>query len=167
MGKTAELRGDLTWSGAVLRAHAADALDFAVHTLKYRRREIADDAILEDLGVENGCCIFVNSSNLTSSACLAKPVPLERAPPRVSGFTDEVISRRVVQLQELGFPREDCERALRAAQFNTDRAVDYLLSGAAIPEPLVIQSVASATLWKAPVALPVTASYGRDLVTVF
>jgi Holliday junction resolvasome RuvABC DNA-binding subunit len=59
-------------------------------------------------------------------------------PPRAVGFTVEIIEKRVTALEELGFPRQDCERALRAAQFNMDRATDYLLSGT-IPEPLVIR----------------------------
>ena len=33
------------------------------------------------------------------------------------------------ELMSMGFPREDCEKALRAAYNNADRAVDYLLNG--------------------------------------
>jgi hypothetical protein len=46
-----------------------------------------------------------------------------------------VIEQRIQSLEELGFHRADCEKALKSALFNLDRAADYLVSGS-IPEPL-------------------------------
>ena len=78
--------------------------------------------------------VFVCPQNVeTPELPPARPVP---APIR-GAMSLEDIRIRTKQLMDLGFKLEDVEKALRAAQFNTDRAVDYLLSGN-IPEPLVI-----------------------------
>lgn len=41
----------------------------------------------------------------------------------------EALENTLKEMQEMGFPREECMRALRAAFYNPDRAVDYLLNG--------------------------------------
>jgi hypothetical protein len=147
-GECVPIAADLCWSGGELRQAAESALRTAVHTLKYSRREILDAERLLDAGLAAHATVFVNSPSLVRSLTLGAPPPLAEVPPRARetgmrplprppGFTRESIAARVAQLTELGFPEDDCERALRAAQFNSDRAVDYLLSGS-IPEPLVI-----------------------------
>lgn len=50
-----------------------------------------------------------------------------------SGFMKgEELEKTLKEMQDMGFPRDECMRALRAAYYNPDRAVDYLLGG--IPE---------------------------------
>ena len=46
----------------------------------------------------------------------------------------EALENTLKEMQEMGFPREECMRALRAAFYNPERAVDYLLNG--IPSDL-------------------------------
>jgi hypothetical protein len=110
-------------------------LRVTVRTLKFKRREIKDNDSLQELGLADGATVFVNSPAIASAPVIRPPQP------GAASFSEDVIARRIAQLREFRFPRDDCERALRAAQFNPDRAVDYLLSGSPIPEPLVISSV--------------------------
>jgi hypothetical protein len=161
MGRMAEISVDTSWSVPILRARAEEALQLTVRTMKYKRREIQETDSLEKLGLVDGATVFVNSPTLVSSAPIIRPPP-----PRAAGFTEEVIARRVAQLQELGFPRDDCERALRAAQFNTDRAVDYLIRGAPIPEPLVIAPIVPEVHVKAAVVPPLR-MMGESAVPTF
>jgi hypothetical protein len=142
-----------TWSVRFLRTQVEEALGIRVHTLKYNRREITDGDQLQDLGLKDGATIFVNSQTLAASLPVtltttrhpasepprAREVMVEwrRPRPRVCGFSKEVIQQRVNRLVELGYQQADCEKALRAAAFNMDRAVDYLTSGN-IPEPLAV-----------------------------
>jgi hypothetical protein len=114
IGRSAELLIATSWTVPFLRERVAEALSTPIRTLQYKRREIADSDRLDALGLADGAVIVANS-----------PVA---APPRAAGFTAEVIGRRVDQLAEFGFRRADCETALRAAQFNSDWAVDFLLS---------------------------------------
>ncbi|KAL2854722.1 XPC-binding domain-containing protein [Aspergillus pseudodeflectus] len=85
-------------------------------------------------------------STNTSTSAAAAPVPATPSPassgaaqPAGASFNDpsallsgsqseEVIS----QMESMGFARSDITRAMRAAFFNPDRAIDYLLNG--IPE---------------------------------
>jgi UV excision repair protein RAD23 len=68
------------------------------------------------------------------------PAPVPQPAPGAEGNAEggagimrgEELEKTLEELQNMGFPRDECMRALRAAYYNPDRAVEYLLSG--IPE---------------------------------
>jgi hypothetical protein len=125
-GRVLEMDVSTKWTVSFLRSRVQDEMGVRVRTLKYKRREMADGDCLGDLGLNGGATIFVNSQTLS-------PAPIAKRP-RVCGFSEEAIGQRVSRLEALGYPRGDCEKALRAAAFNLDRAADYL-AGGRVPEP--------------------------------
>ncbi|KAL1306513.1 hypothetical protein AAFC00_005206 [Neodothiora populina] len=77
------------------------------------------------------------SSNTNTPAAPATPSPAGSAEP--ARFNDpsalalgEQRNAAISNMEAMGFPRADIDRAMRAAFFNPDRAVEYLLNG--IPE---------------------------------
>ncbi|EEA24508.1 UV excision repair protein rad23 [Talaromyces marneffei ATCC 18224] len=80
----------------------------------------------------------------------------------------------ISQMEAMGFPRADIDRAMRAAFFNPDRAVDYLLNG--IPENIeqehaqaraAAASPSAATTPAAAVAAVAPEATGDDPVNLF
>lgn len=55
--------------------------------------------------------------------------------------TGDSLNAKIEQIMEMGFPRDDVVKALRAAYNNPDRAVEYLMTG--IPENIVAEQQAS------------------------
>ncbi|KAL4883260.1 XPC-binding domain-containing protein [Aspergillus karnatakaensis] len=106
------------------------------------------------------------STSATPAAVPASPSPASSgaAQPPAGSFndpsallsgtqSDEVIS----QMENMGFERADINRAMRAAFFNPDRAIEYLLSG--IPENIQQeQQQRSAAAAAAPAASPTPAT---------
>lgn len=66
-----------------------------------------------------------DGSSAATAATNNNSAPL--AAPAVS--TSEEANRAIDQLVEMGFPREQCQLALRASFGNPDRAVEYLMTG--------------------------------------
>jgi hypothetical protein len=118
-----------------IRQRLGASLGIPVQTLKFRKAILSDNQCIKDLGLSEKSVILVNPQVYNNNDQKQSHQRFHR--PRTVGWTEEQISARVNRLVEFGYPREDCERALKAAQFNMDRAVDYLVSGS-IPQPLSI-----------------------------
>jgi uncharacterized UBP type Zn finger protein len=123
---------DTVWQ---IRQRLTASLGIAVERLKFRKQILSDNQYIKDLGLSDKSVIFVNPQvyNQDEMQCHQR---FQR--PRTVGWTEKQVSARVNRLVEFGFPRDDCERALKAAWFNMNRAVNYLISGF-IPEPLRIR----------------------------
>ncbi|KAL9602587.1 MAG: hypothetical protein Q9219_001731 [cf. Caloplaca sp. 3 TL-2023] len=82
----------------------------------------------------------VQSSNITANApATPSPAPTASATNEAGNFSDPSAltlgpqrEAAVQNMESMGFPRAEIDRAMRAAYFNPDRAVEYLLNG--IPE---------------------------------
>eukprot|EP00127_Corallochytrium_limacisporum_P003370 Clim_evm59s148 gene=Clim_evmTU59s148 len=68
-----------------------------------------------------------------AAAADAAPAPAQAS----SGGMFENFEQHIESLIAMGFPREQCIRALQAAFGNPDRAVDYLMNG--IPEEMMVE----------------------------
>ena len=91
----------------------------------------------------------------TTPATPAAPAPSSEGPPAGGGdgatppapsdaslVTGTALQETINNMMAMGFEREMCVKALRAAFNNPDRAVEYLLTG--IPENLVPPAAAAA-----------------------
>jgi hypothetical protein len=118
-----------------IRQRLIASLGIPVEKLKFRKQILRDNQYIKDLSLSEKSVIFVNPQ-VYNKAEIQSHQQFQRL--RIVGWTEEEKSSRINRLIEFGYPREDCERALKAAQFNMDRAVDYLMSGY-IPKSSSIQ----------------------------
>jgi hypothetical protein len=151
-GKQFDMDVPLSWSVATLREHLEEKMGIRIFSLKMKGRVFGDDDAMADLGLGASANVFLNSRSYAVSSPVEKvkvnepapsrakdaPVRCRPPPPRTRGFTKEQIAERVASLEALGFETALCEKALKAACYNLDRAADYLLSGN-VPEPLVLR----------------------------
>lgn len=81
------------------------------------------------------------STNTSTPAVPATPSPAGASQPSDAAFNDPsaLLSGSqgeavIAHMESMGFPRDDINRAMRAAFFNPDRAIEYLLNG--IPDTI-------------------------------
>jgi hypothetical protein len=129
-GLTAELDVSLNWPVLELYRRLESLMGIEVHSLKFNRREILDTDRLDALGLGPNPIIFVNSQTLAPTS-----VPSAERVRRATGCSPEELEERIHRLEELGFERELCVKALKSASYCIHRAARYLLSGW-VPEPL-------------------------------
>jgi hypothetical protein len=156
--RSIEIDISLTWNVVCVADQVSEALNTEVQTMKFRRQLIQVSDRLTDLSLKDGSTIFVNSPTFEVTNVLTESPPLQprcaleqaalappahevcvRTRPRVATIDKDVIKQRIDRLEELGYPRMDCEKALVAAAYNIDRASDYLVLGV-IPKPLMIEN---------------------------
>jgi hypothetical protein len=125
IGRVAEINVNSNWTGLDLRNAIAEALKLSVSTMRFQCRSIHDSDMVGDVGLREGSSVFINSQDTTNVRFVR------------SKLRSEAIAARITVLEDLGFPRTDCEKALRASEFNVDRAADCLLRGS-VPELLGI-----------------------------
>jgi UV excision repair protein RAD23 len=93
-------------------------------------------------------------------AATASPAPAPAAAPQAAEVpvsspglvVGAELEKAIEELQAMGFPRDQCVAALRAAFNNPDRAVEYLLNG--IPEGMMAPAPQAAAATAAAAAVP-------------
>jgi hypothetical protein len=110
----------------------------------YKLKQQEPETSLEDLGVKDGGTFLVRLKTVKSEANPNKKkrkMPSRSDVKEISKESDPpTFERDVESLMEMGFPREDCERALRFAFYNLDRASMYLVTKT-IPQKLSPENV--------------------------
>jgi len=104
----------------IMKCHKSDFV------LYYNNRKLEDNLTFEQIGYVPGTIISAKLLNM----------PRHVLPPR--GGQNELLDppdfdKKLESLIEMGFIRQQCEKALRAAFYNVDRAAEYLIENK-IPE---------------------------------
>lgn len=133
----------------------------AAQKIVFSGKVLTHPATVQECGLKEGDFVVVMVSKGSATATVA-PAAVPSLPGSVPEADDQAqathvgdggMEASIEQLCAMGFPRQEVERALRAAFGNADRAVEYLMSG--VPAGILEQG-SSATIPSA--AAPVPAS---------
>jgi len=132
--------------------------DFLVFV--HKGKVLEDEKTVAECEITEDGFVVVMSKKTKKPAEKTAPAPAPAAVPQAAEVpvsspglvVGAELEKAIEELQAMGFPRDQCVAALRAAFNNPDRAVEYLLNG--IPEGMMAPAPQAAAATAAAAAVP-------------